>query len=77
MRDGETRGERVYNEGATQHGLTTGGIRPCTLEGCRGDRIAVRWPNGERSHYTGLAADRAYRIRQTDGSPAATIPPRG
>lgn len=27
-------------------GVTTGGERYCTLEGCPGRRIAVRWPDG-------------------------------
>jgi len=27
-------------------GVTTGGERPCTMEGCPGKRIAVRWPDG-------------------------------
>ena len=26
-------------------GRTTGSTRTCTLEGCRGIRIGVRWPN--------------------------------
>ncbi|MCI0564856.1 MAG: hypothetical protein MN733_40840 [Nitrososphaera sp.] len=30
-------------------GLTTGGIRQCGLDGCRGVRIGVRWPDGKLS----------------------------
>ncbi|HRZ18684.1 MAG TPA: hypothetical protein P5136_01390 [Methanofastidiosum sp.] len=28
-------------------GKTTGGTRPCTLEGCRGKKIGVRWEDGK------------------------------
>lgn len=28
-------------------GLTTGGERLCTMEGCRGHRIGVRWEDGK------------------------------
>lgn len=27
-------------------GTTTGGRRPCRLEGCKGGQIAVRWEDG-------------------------------
>jgi len=40
------RGEVVLSRDRNTRGRTTGGVRPCTLEACRGLRIGVRWPNG-------------------------------
>lgn len=40
-------GTKVLNRDATHEGTTTGGTRPCTMEGCTGIRIAVRWPDGK------------------------------
>lgn len=37
----------VWNREHTEAGQTTGGIRVCTLEGCGGSRIHVRWPDGK------------------------------
>ena len=37
------RNEPVHNKTCTRLGYTTGGVRPCTLEGCTGLRIGVRW----------------------------------
>jgi hypothetical protein len=31
----------------TARGRTTGGSRRCTLDGCPGYRIAIRWPSGK------------------------------
>jgi hypothetical protein len=43
-------GTRVWGRAGTDYenvcGLTTGGTRPCTLEGCPGSRIRVVWPDG-------------------------------
>jgi len=41
------RGEVVLSRGRRARGRTTGGVRPCTLEGCLGLRIGVRWPDGK------------------------------
>ena len=32
--------------GRGEPGRLTGGTRRCTLEGCRGERLGVRWPDG-------------------------------
>ena len=40
------KGTRVYARNVKiARGRTTGGIHSCSLEGCHGQRIAVRWPN--------------------------------
>ena len=36
----------VVSRDGKERGLTTGGSYPCRLEGCRGMRIGVRWPDG-------------------------------
>lgn len=36
----------LSRDGHTE-GKPTGGTRSCTLEGCRGNRIGVRWPDGK------------------------------
>lgn len=33
----------------TVAGVLTGGKHQCQLEGCRGLRLAVRWPNGKHT----------------------------
>lgn len=35
----------VLDREGKQRGTVTGGQRLCTLESCRGMKIAVRWPN--------------------------------
>jgi len=40
------RGEVVLSRDGRARGRTTGSLRSCTLEGCRGLRIGVRWPDG-------------------------------
>lgn len=40
------KGERVLSQGG-EEGSTTGTSRSCTMEGCRGIRIGVRWPDGK------------------------------
>ena len=45
------KGTRVYNRDGEAFGLATGGYpRHCTLEGCRGVRYGVRWPDGELTY---------------------------
>ena len=39
--------KKVYSRGRTMVGQTTGSVRSCAMEGCRGRRIGVRWPNGK------------------------------
>lgn len=41
---------RVYSSGGETFGVKTGGSRRCGLEGCRGRKIGVRWPNGELTY---------------------------
>jgi hypothetical protein len=36
---------KVLSRDSKLEGTPTGGSRPCQLEGCRGLRIAVRWPD--------------------------------
>lgn len=40
------KGVKVISRDAKHTGETTGGHYHCTLECCKGDRIAVRWDNG-------------------------------
>lgn len=42
-----SKGTSIYSRGCTEEGITTGGEHHCTLEGCRGLRIAVRWSSGK------------------------------
>ncbi len=36
----------IYDSKGEEHGTTTGGKYPCRLDGCTGQRIGVRWPDG-------------------------------
>jgi hypothetical protein len=36
----------VLSRDGKEKGVTTGGERPCTMDGCGGTRIAVRWAKG-------------------------------
>lgn len=38
--------DRVFARNGREVGYTTGGERQCPLEGCRGERIGVRWKDG-------------------------------
>ena len=40
------KGIEVRSKGYKYVGKTTGGVRPCSMEGCRGERVAVRWDDG-------------------------------
>ena len=40
-------GEVVISRDGISKGKTTGGERQCTMEGCRGNRVGVRWPDGK------------------------------
>lgn len=37
----------IRSRDGTMNGRTTGGCRPCSLEGCPGEKWAVRWENGK------------------------------
>ncbi len=37
----------VYASDGRRRGRLTGGERLCNLEGCKGVRLRVRWPNGK------------------------------
>lgn len=38
--------KKVWNSQQSEFGTPTGGIRRCQMEGCLGQRIGVRWPDG-------------------------------
>jgi len=40
------RGQTVISRCGQMQCKTTGGTRPCRLEGCLGVRVGVRWPDG-------------------------------
>lgn len=40
---------RIYAHDKTHHGVTTGSTRKCTMHGCTGLRVFVKWPDG---HWT-------------------------
>ncbi len=37
--------EIVISRDGKEQGKTTGGERACTMEGCRGHRVGVKWPD--------------------------------
>ena len=44
--EGLEAGQRVFARLPSKMiGVTTGGVRRCTLEGCGGIKIGVRWPS--------------------------------
>jgi hypothetical protein len=43
------KGQKVYGVGGAL-GTTTGGKRPCSLEGCTGVQVAVRWEDGKLTY---------------------------
>ena len=44
------KGTIIFSRDNKYKGYTTGGVRPCSLEGCRGHRIAVRWEEGKLTY---------------------------
>lgn len=40
----------VWSKDRVEQGRATGGERECRMEGCRGRRIVVKWPNGKITH---------------------------
>ena len=40
------KGTPVYSRDTKLRGKSTGAFRRCTLEGCGGERVYVRWPDG-------------------------------
>lgn len=45
--DREPKDTPVYSADGKVVGKTTGGEYPCRMEGCRGTRLGVRWPDGK------------------------------
>jgi hypothetical protein len=45
-----TPGVKVASRSGDLIGLTTGSTHRCSLEGCNGVRVAVKWPDGRRSY---------------------------
>lgn len=41
------KGDKVFSRDGKKVGIATGSTHHCTLEGCRGLRIAVRWDDGK------------------------------
>ena len=41
------KGSFIYNRDGTDKGTVTGTYTPCQMEGCRGRRVWVRWPDGK------------------------------
>jgi len=39
--------EKVMSRGKKYVGYTTGAVRSCTLEGCLGVRVVVKWSDGK------------------------------
>ena len=42
-----TKGMKIYSADGKEHGIATGSTRQCTMEGCRGTRIYVKWNDGK------------------------------
>ena len=46
-----TEGTRIYGRAGSKHadvfGVATGHTRQCTMEGCRGIRVRIVWPDGK------------------------------
>lgn len=42
--------QRVYDRQGRRFGLLTGASHHCQMEGCCGQRLTVRWPDGKRTH---------------------------
>jgi hypothetical protein len=38
---------KVYDREGKDIGLPTGAEYPCSMEGCRGRRIVIKWPDGK------------------------------
>jgi hypothetical protein len=39
--------EKVLDRTGREEGVTTGSFKRCNLEGCKGLRVMVRWPDGK------------------------------
>lgn len=42
--------DRIYSSDGLVFGVKTGGMRRCGLEGCRGTKLGVRWPDGKLTY---------------------------
>lgn len=40
----------VYDKAGAEAGLVTGSVHRCRMEGCRGNRVSVRWPDGRTTY---------------------------
>ncbi len=67
MSEDNTMEKRVYNQSGSEYGILTGNTRDCTMQGCRGLRHDVKWPDGKITRPCGqgliLRADGAQQIR--------------
>jgi len=57
--------QRVQSRRGRLIGVTTGATRPCQLEGCKGVRVTVKWPDGKHTHPCSeglIAGRRQWRI---------------
>ena len=41
------KGTKVFNREMTEQGELTGSSRLCSMDGCTGRRLGVRWPDGK------------------------------
>lgn len=41
--------ETVWSRDGKVAGKATGSQHPCQMEGCRGQRVSVKWPDGSRT----------------------------
>jgi len=49
MDDMFTKGTVILSRGGKLKGVATGSQHKCMLEGCRGVRVAVKWPDGKHT----------------------------
>jgi hypothetical protein len=42
-------GVKVYSRDGKTCGTATGATRPCQMEGCKGQRVSVKWSDGKHS----------------------------
>ena len=57
----------VYNREGTETGTVTGRVRWCSMDGCTGTRMQVKWPDGKHTwpctHGLTERDDMQYQIR--------------
>jgi hypothetical protein len=57
-------GEKVLSRDKKHIGFTTGAVRHCALEGCRGLRIVVKWQDGKITYPCSAGMDRKDNVWQ-------------